>query len=384
MSGIPLLWAKNRVHLKTRITVIPTKDTIIFKNSEIVSWFYTSASGLVMKHLPESISFGKFVNKMTPKPLTEKIIAIYREPLTNTSKLLQFSHFELLIFQLSKKTLNQDIIIQKFESNSKPILHVCSYKHPEFSLSSRPLSGKYLVNGKYKSEETERLALDSLNHSNELSILNDSSDIEMTYFVPISIKTMSEEVLKHLNKSHGAILSCAFEFLQDDAGFYLVDVLDVTEGVTLAGKCISRCVSENIPAPKPPSRPVTARSINRSFQFTHQETSVSTSRHVTTPRKFKLSYEYPNRSTQTQPQDCCSEFVSMEILEKKISEALKRREKLKQDLEKVGKDNEEKMIELDIKWKNKAFEVNLALAERKISQSRRSVSRGKGIKRLLM
>jgi hypothetical protein len=316
-----------------------------------------------MRHKSDSTSLGKIIHKFTPDRHSKNLIAISRDPCLETSKLLYLSHFDLLIFQLTSKTLTKDLILQKIQSNTKPFLHICSYSKPDFSISSQPLSSKYLINGKY---------------------LNEEIDTKEVSFSSTVLKSLSEEILKFLNATQGSILSCAFEFLEDDLGYYLIDILNVTEGVMLAGKRISRCVSENIPAAKPPSRPVTARSINKSFHFTHQETSVSTYRNVTTPRSFKLSYEFPSKCVQTTHQDCCENFTYIEKVKLLVEDAEKRRESLRIQLEEVDLKNKKEAQELEEKWKKKCLDLSQSIADRKIEQARRSVSRGKGKKRVIL
>lgn len=371
MSGLSLLWNKNRVHLKSRITVLPTQDTIYIKDSEIVYWLYTSKFGQIMKHKPDSISIPKLVSLFTPPQKSDKIVGLYRSLKENTSKLILFSHFELIIFQLSQKALPEDCIIQRIFPNSSNFLYEANFKVPEFKLESFPLKSKYLINGKYLNEEL------------------DCEGFEQT---DETLLKVSDEVVKYLGNTCGSVLSCTLEFLKDDAGFYLIDILAVREGVLLAGKEVVSCVSKSIDKMKVLSRPVTARtvtarSVSRSFMFTHQEADTSISmliNNTTTPRCFKLSYEFPNKSTQTQPTSCCSYNSSISLLKQSIQQAQHQHLLLSQQLVSVQQDLKSQLQALDTKWKEKCISLSQSLANRKINQQKRSNSRPREIKRLLL
>lgn len=319
-----------------------------------------------MKHKSDSISIPKLVSKFTPPCQTDKIVGLFSDLKENSSKLILFSHFELIIFQLSQNSLPEDCVLQRILPGSFNTLFQVNFKLPDFELESLPLSSKYLVNGKYINEELE---IEKINSPDE------------------SLTGISEEIVKFLGKFSGSILSCTLEFLQDQSGFYLLDILNVREGVLLAGKEVVSCVTEIVGRKRVLSRPVTSRSGSKSFIFTHQEVDTSASliiNNTTTPRCFKLSYEFPNKTTQTVTNSCCSFMNSITSLKQSIQQAQHQQYLLSLQLSSAQKDNDLQLQALESKWKEKCINLSQSLANRKINEQKRSNSRPRAIKRLML
>ena len=319
-----------------------------------------------MKHKPESISVPKLVSKFTPPCQTDRIVGLFRDLKESTSKLILFSHFELIIFQLSQNSLPDDCVIQRVLSESLSTLYQVSFQFPRYELESLPLSSRYLVNGKFMSEELE---------------VGGIGEVEE------GLTGIAEEIVRFLGKASGSILSCTLEFLKDRDGFYLLDILKVREGVLLAGKEVVSCVSESVGRKRGLSRPVTSRSGSKSFIFTHQEVDTSASmfvNNITTPRCFKLSYEFPNKVSQTVPSICCPFVNSIASLKQSIQQAQHQQYLLSVQLASAQKDNDLKLQALESKWKEKCLKLSQSLANRKINEQKRSNSRPRAMKRLMI
>ena len=308
-----------------------------------------------MKHKTKSLTVSKIISIFDSKLKQENIVAIIR-PIVADSQPLKFilsSHLEILMLQLSHKTLQlQDFILQKFYPSPNYYYFSAKFSLPDIITSAKPLSNKYLINGKYLNQELSK------------------AYPEPELFDPL-IQNCSQEVIKYLCKYHGKILSCELEWFQDlSNNYYLVDILNVTEGVTLAGKRIIRSVSENIPPNKLCSRPITARSNEKSFRFTpnttHNHTDITRLIHdsFTTPKAFKLSYEYKNKHTQTLVLPCCQNNFNLIQCKEELVKAIERKQMLETLFEKIKEENEKKLEEIDKNWKNKCLEISNSMADK--------------------
>lgn len=42
MSGVPVLWKEGKKHLKCKLPVRPTQDTILLENGVVKDWYFTN------------------------------------------------------------------------------------------------------------------------------------------------------------------------------------------------------------------------------------------------------------------------------------------------------------------------------------------------------
>ena len=189
------------------------------------------------------------------------------------------------------------------------------------------------------------------------------------------IELYSEEIVKYLCKYHGKIVSCEIEWFQNSENAYsLLDIINISEGVTLAGKNILRNVVEAKPLLKILSRPTTARSNNKSFRFTpnlHPDASKVWNESYTTPKSFRLSYEFKPKMTQTGPVLCCDKFSDLEYCEAELKKLIDKKQFLEGKLERIREKNEKKLEEIDKVWKNKCVELSAMMADKMYEEKRK-------------
>lgn len=308
-----------------------------------------------MKHKQSSLTVLKISSVFSIKSNTDKIAALIRPlpPSTTPSKLILASHLEILLLQLAHKVLKEPhFILQKFSSQSAFRIYSATFNLPDIIISSKEISSKYLINGKYVNEELTGNISESSGNEKDLQML-------------------SEEVVKYLCRYHGKIISCELEWFQYVSGeFYLVDVSNVVEGVTLAGRRIIRTVSGNMPMSSQNSRPCTARSNDKNFRFTqntlHTEVGCcrSTRGTYTTPRSFKLSYEFPSKATQTTEGDCCQSKKWLAQCQIDLEKANEKKKILLKELENLTQENEEKIEKTNEIWTKKCFEISDHMAKK--------------------
>lgn len=324
-----------------------------------------------MKHKSDFLTISKIIAAFENKDTEDKIIAIIRNlpPSQSPPKTILASHFEVLMMQLNYKTLSEkDFVLQKFQPTQSYSFFIAKFVLPDITVQTKPMSTKYLINGKYLNEELMSEAKVQENNSAE-------------------VQKSSHEIIKYLCKVHGKIVSCELEWFEDlNKNIYLVDIYNVTEGVTLAGKKIVRSVSENMPPAKASSRPITARSNDKNFRFTpmtdgEMSKIILDASSYTTPRSFKLSYEFKNKCLQTNPLPCCQYKDNLQNCKDELIKAVEKQEILQKQLKDIIMRNEDSLEEIDEYWKAKCLELSNSLAERMHGERKKYESKIRSLKR---
>ena len=323
-----------------------------------------------MKHKPSSLTTPKISSIFSPKSDEDKIAAILRPlpPSPEPLKLILFSHLDLLLIQLSHKALPEtSFILQRFSPSLCYYMFTSKFSLPNIQTSAQPMRNKYLISGKYVNIEI------SAEHPEPTSA---------------PLQPISQELVRYLCKFHGNIVSCELEWFQDETGsFYLVDICKVTEGVILAGQRIIRSVSKSMPISKPSSRPITARSNNKGFRFSpsslcgEADSKRLVHGNYTTPRCFKLSYEFPCRGTQTSEASCCEKKGALEMCRAELEKAADRKKRLEKELEAVRLKNNRSIREINEFWGNKCVEISNIMAEKMHAQRKKFETKIKTLKK---
>lgn len=305
-----------------------------------------------MKHKPTSFTIPKVLKVFEKKDQADKIAGIIR-PVGDRAvqpKFILSSHLEILMLQLSHKTLQDpDFILQKFVKTADYNIYTCKFALPDFTVSVSPMSSKYLINGKYLNQELLSTCASSESYDSE-------------------IKLMSQDVLNYLSKLYGKIVLCEFEWFRDNI-FCLVNINNISEGMILAGKSIIRSVSESAPNTTI-LQPASSRLHNKRIKITNNvtytelELSKITRESYTTPKSFKLSYEFKTKQTQTLTVPCCDQKNELDHYKIELEKMIQKKKALQEELEKIIESNHKKLEEIDNVWKSKCNDLADLMAEK--------------------